>query len=129
MELNLQAPQDLNHMPSHALSLARLAWHAALTRKAEQPLLLDLRGLSSVCDYQYVCSGANPRQTKAISLAIEEQVRDAYALHPQAVEGQAQGEWISMDYGLVIIHIFRREVRSYYEFDTLWPQANRLSLQ
>ena len=129
MELNLQPQQDLQRMPVNALTLARLAWHAALTRKAEQPLLLDLRSLSSLCDYQFVCSGANPRQTKAISLAIEEQVRSTFAMPLQAVEGQPRGAWISMDYGLVIIHIFRREVRSYYEFDTLWPQADRLGLQ
>ncbi len=129
LELNLPSPPDLPWTSVRTLALARLAWHAALQRKAEQPQLLDLRGLSGVCDYQFVCSGANPRQTKAISLTIAEQIWTTHTLHPQAIEGQPQGEWISMDYGLLIIHIFRREVRSYYEFDTLWPQARHLSLQ
>ena len=128
MALSVQQ-QDSHVRAASPLALARLVWHAALSRKAEQPLLLDLRGLSSVCDYQFVCSGANPRQTKAISIAIEEQVRQNFAAHPLAVEGQHRGEWISMDYGLVIVHIFRREVRSYYEFDTLWPQADHVAIQ
>ena len=128
MALSVQQ-QDTSVDEVNPLVLARLSWHAALSRKAEQPLLLDLRGLSSVCDYQFVCGGANTRQTKAISGAIEEQVWQTFALHPLAIEGQRRGEWISMDYGLVIIHIFRREVRSYYEFDTLWPQADHVAEQ
>ena len=128
MALSVQQ-QDTSVAEVSPLVLARLSWHAALSRKAEQPLLLDLRGLSSVCDYQFVCGGANTRQTKAISGAIEEQVWQTFALHPLAIEGQRRGEWISMDYGLVIIHIFRREVRSYYEFDTLWPQADHVAEQ
>lgn len=120
--------QDSRVAVVNPLTLARRSWLAALSRKAEQPLLLDLRGLSSVCDYQFVCSGTNPRQTKAISVAIEEQVWHAFALHPLAIEGQQRGEWISIDYGLVIVHIFRREVRSYYEFDTLWPQADHVTM-
>ena len=128
MALSVQQ-QDTSVAAVNPLVLARLSWHAASSRKAEQPLLLDLRGLSSICDYQFVCSGANPRQTKAISVAIEEQVRQTFALHPLAIEGQPRGEWVSMDYGLVIIHIFRREVRSYYEFDTLWPQADHVAGQ
>ena len=128
MALSVQQ-QDTSVAEVNPLALARLSWHAALSRKAEQPLLLDLRGLSSVCDYQFVCSGANSRQTKAISGAIEEQVWQTFALHSLAIEGQHRGEWISIDYGLVIIHIFRREVRSYYEFDTLWPQADHVAEQ
>ncbi len=128
MELNIQ-PQDTRVAAVDPLMLARLSWQAALDRKAEQPLLLDLRGLSSICDFQFVCSGANARQTKAISMAIEEQVHRTFALHPLAVEGQHRGEWVSMDYGLVIVHIFRREVRSYYDFDTLWPQADHVTVQ
>lgn len=128
MALSVQQ-QDTYVAAVNPLALARLSWHAALSRKAEQLLLLDLRGLSSVCDYQFVCNGANPRQTKAISIAIGEQVRQAFAMQPLAVEGQHRGEWISMDYGLVIVHVFRREVRSYYEFDTLWPQADHVTIQ
>ena len=128
MELNLQQ-HDTQLEQVDALALALQARRAALSRKAEQPLLLDLRGLSSVCDYQFACSGANPRQTKAISVAIEEQVLDTFALRPLAIEGQHRGEWVSMDYGLIIVHIFRHEVRSYYEFDTLWPQANNIVVQ
>ena len=128
MELNPQ--QHDNQLEQvDALAIALLSRRAALSRKAEHPLLLDLRGLSSVCDYQFTCSGANPRQTKAISVAIEEQMLHTFTLRPLAIEGQHRGEWVSMDYGLVIVHIFRHEVRSYYEFDTLWPQANNIVVQ
>lgn len=127
LELDLQPHHT--HEAVTALELAHLSRQAALSRKAEQAIVLDLRGLSSICDYQFVCSGANPRQTKAISDAIEEQVQKSFALKPLAIEGQHTGEWISMDYGFVIIHIFHREVRSYYEFDELWPSARAVTRQ
>ena len=128
MAISLQQHDNCVVAPN-SLTLARLAWQAALSRKAEQPQLLDLRGLSSICDYQFACSGANHRQTRAISVAIEEQVKQTFALTPMAIEGQPRGEWISMDYGLVLVHIFRHEVRSYYEFDTLWPRAEHVARQ
>lgn len=96
---------------------------AAKDKKALRPVLIDVRGHSDFCDFHFICSGENERQTRAIADAIEERCLKFGGLKPVAVEGKQTGNWIVMDYGSFLIHIFYNYLRDYYGIEQLWPKA------
>ena len=109
------------------LDLAHEAVNAALDKKATRPVLLDLRGQSDLCDYQFVCSGESTKQVQTLASAIEEHCKKR-GVRPYAVEGKDIGNWILMDYGSMIVHIFYNQVRDYYSVESLWPKAKFVKL-
>ncbi len=104
--------------------LIRTAAAAAAAKKAEEPISLDLRGLSSIADYFFVCGGTNPRQVKAIAEEIDASLARA-GVNPLRVEGLSEARWVVMDYGAVLVHVFLQEAREYYSLETLWGDAPR----
>jgi ribosome-associated protein len=114
--------------PDDVRPLALEAVEAALEKQAERPVLLDVRQLSSYADYVLVLSGDNERQIEAISRAIEDRLR-AKGKRVRGIESAAgESSWILMDFGDLIIHIFFREVRDFYDLEGLWHDAPRVSL-
>jgi arginyl-tRNA synthetase len=105
--------------------LIKTAAAAAKAKKAEDPLALDLRGLSSIADYFFICGGTNPRKVKAIAEEIDATL-DRAGLKPLRVEGLTESRWVVMDYGGVLVHVFLQEAREYYSLETLWGDAPRL---
>ena len=99
---------------------------AAWDKKAENLIVLDLRGLSDVTDYFVICHGSSERQAKAIADSIEERLVKTQRLRPTSVEGRTRAEWILLDYGDFIIDAFTEEKRRYYALDALWGDARRL---
>ncbi len=112
----------------NSLELAKEAVLAAADKKAVRPVLLDLRGQSDLCDYQFICSGENERQTRAIADAIEQRCKEKGGTRPVAVEGKQTGNWILMDFGGVMVHIFYNHLRDYYGIEQLWPKAKFLDV-
>lgn len=110
------------------LEIAKEAAAAAADKKAVRPVLLDLRGVADLCEYQFICSGENERQTRAIADAIEERCRKVGNIRPFAIEGKQTGNWILMDYGGTLIHIFYNYFRDYYAIEELWPTAKFLKV-
>lgn len=110
--------------PPGAAELARIIAEHALGRKAEEILVIDLRGLSPVCDFFVVCHGESDVQVKAIADAIIEGLAETgnRAWH---VEGYAARSWILIDYVDVVVHVFHRETRHYYRLEDLWGDAPR----
>ena len=106
-----------------SLEIAKLAIQAAQDKKASNIVVLDLNGRSDVCDYQFVCSGENEKQTVAIADAIEAICRTEARCVPSAIEGKNSGHWISMDYGSLIVHVFVKSLRDYYAIESIWPNA------
>ena len=106
-------------------ALAR-AVEAALDKKAEELVVLDLRGLSDVTDYFVICHGRSTRQVQTVADAIEESLRAAKR-RPKHVEGHARGEWVLMDYIDFIVHVFTAERRVYYALEKLWSDAPSLT--
>jgi ribosome-associated protein len=98
-----------------------------MDKKAGRLVLQDLRGLSDMCQYQLICSGTNERQTQAICQGIEDQLRKV-GLRPLAIEGKQTGQWILVDYGSVLIHVFFNYIRDYYSLEELWPGARFVDL-
>lgn len=107
---------------SHAL--ARRIAELALEKKAEDALLLDLRELSSACDYFVIMSGDNEQKVRAITEHIEETL-EKDGLRPWHVEGRAHRRWVLLDYIHVVVHVFHEEARSFYMLERLWAGAPR----
>jgi len=103
----------------------RLAVEAALARKAEDLCALDLRELSSFTDFFVVVHGNSSRQNIAIAEAVETALKPA-GFRPIGVEGRGSAEWVLLDYGSFIIHVFSRAARDHYALEKLWGDAPRL---
>ena len=102
-----------------------VAVQAAISKKAEDLSVLDIGKVSSLADYFVIANGTNSRQTQAISDAVQDALRER-GLRPLGVEGQQNGEWILLDYGDMIIHVFSPEKRMFYDLERLWKTAPRI---
>ena len=90
-------------------------------KKGFDILCLDLRGHSDLCDFKIICSGDNEKQTRALSDGVEAHLAKHFRKKPSAVEGKTSGFWILLDYGSLMVHIFKKEYRSFYAIEQLWP--------
>lgn len=101
---------------------------AALSRKAEGLVVLDIRDFTSIADAFIICSGRSNRQVSAIAENIQHFLRDR-DIRPLHVEGLTEGHWVLMDYGHVIIHVFYEADRLFYDLEGLWADARRITTQ
>jgi ribosome-associated protein len=101
--------------------------NAALDKKAKNLIILKVKELSSFTDYFIICSGTSDRQVKGIAASIEETLKKS-GIQPLGIEGQNTGNWILMDYGDVIIHIFYEPTREFYDIERLWSDVPSMSV-
>jgi ribosome-associated protein len=106
-----------------ALECARIA----IDKKAENVKVLDLSRISSFTDHFVIASGMSDRQVKTIAESVETALR-ARGLRPLSSEGLADGRWVLLDYGDVVIHVFLDALREYYDLETLWTDAPRVKI-
>ncbi len=99
---------------------------AALDKKVTGLVILDVRPLTSVSDFFMICSGRSNRQVTAIAEHIERRLKKK-RIRPLSVEGKREGHWVLMDYGHIIIHVFYDPVRSFYDLESLWSDARRIT--
>lgn len=93
-------------------------------KKGKNITTIELKGIPGViCDYFVICEGNTPTQVAAIAESVEHIVKVNIQESPIRVQGQQLAEWIGIDYGDVIVHIFVPELRSYYNIDNLWSDA------
>lgn len=111
-----------------SIELGQIAASAAVEKKAGKISLLDVRGMSDMCEVSLVCSADNERQAQAIAEAITERCKKVTGLKPFAIEGRLVGNWILMDYGSLVVHVFLAAARDYYAFDNLWPKAKAIAV-
>jgi ribosome-associated protein len=107
--------------------MARLAAGAALDKKALDPLVIDLRGISSVSEYFVIVTGTSDRHVQAVADNIMEAFR-SIGVKTMGEEGFREGRWILLDYGEIVVHVFLEPVREYYDIERLWIDAPRLDL-
>lgn len=107
---------------------AHLCASAAADKKAGDIVLLDMRGVSDFTDFFLICSGSSEPQLKAISSAIREKTRDEIDRRPSAADGFPASQWIVIDYGDVICHIFLESRRGFYDLEGLWSDAKQLKI-
>ena len=103
------------------------ALKAASDKKALNLIVLDLVEVASFTDFFLITSGTNTRQVQAISDGIEEELRKN-GTRPSRIEGYNTAEWILMDYGDFVIHIFEQKAREFYDLERLWRDARRIQL-
>jgi ribosome-associated protein len=103
------------------------ALHAASEKKAIDPVVLDLREIASFTDHFVIVSGANERQVQAISDEIYEQLKKAGETAAR-VEGYKTAEWILLDYGDFVVHVFEQKARKFYDLERLWRESKRVEL-
>lgn len=111
-----------------SLELAKIAATAADDKKATDILALDLTGTSDVCDYFVICTVANNPMMDAVVEAVEEKVRLNCGEKPLSIEGRARSSWVLVDYGSVVVHVFREEARDFYRLERLWGDAPHVVL-
>lgn len=104
------------------------ALHYASEKKAFDMVALDLREIASFAEFFIICSGANQRQVQAISDEISEQLKKELKARPVRIEGYRTGEWVLLDYGDFIVHIFEKDARDFYDLQRLWRDAKRVDL-
>jgi len=104
-----------------------LALHAAAEKKAIDPTVLDLREIASFTDFFFITSGANERQVQAISDEIYETLKKAGSTAAR-VEGYKTAEWILLDYGDFVVHVFEQKARNFYDLERLWRESKRVEL-
>jgi ribosome-associated protein len=105
-----------------------LAVRAAESKKATDIKVLDLTGITSFTDRFVVCTGSNPRQVQAIGDEITLRLKDRGEL-PLSVEGYSQAEWVLIDYGDFLVHIFSPKAREYYALERLWRNARPVDFE
>lgn len=103
--------------------LAVHAVDAALSKKAHDVTVMDMRGVSGVADYFVMCTGDSDLQIRAIADAVDEELREKLGERPWHREGYEHLQWVLLDYVDVVIHIFSREKRAFYELERLWGDA------
>jgi ribosome-associated protein len=106
----------------------RLALHAAGEKKAHDLVVLDLREVASFTDYFVIASGTNVRQVQAVADAVQEQLRKQLGVKPARIEGYNSAEWVLLDYGDFIFHVFEDKSRRFYDLERLWRDAARVPL-
>ena len=113
---------------AEARALALAVANAALEHKALNVEIIDVRGKVDYSDYVIVMSGRSDRQVAALARNIEETLK-ARGLRCIGVEGLPHASWLLMDFGDVIVHIFHEDTRGYYDLETLWIDAARVSVE
>ncbi len=106
---------------------ALLCVRYALERKAYDLVLMEVGALTSLADYFLICTGRSDTQVQAITQSIDENLR-RYNVRPLSMEGYARGQWVVIDYGDVVVHVFYEPVREFYDLERLWARAPRVHL-
>jgi ribosome-associated protein len=107
--------------------VVRRAAQAALDKKATDVVALDLRPGASFTDFFLLASAANQKQMVAIADAVQEALREE-RLRPAHVEGYPRQEWILLDYGSFVVHLFTPRMRTFYDLERLWGGATRVEV-
>lgn len=115
------ARQDDGKLPVAVTTAVR----AALDKKAEDIVVLDLRKAGGFTDHFVICTGGNPRQITAIADSVRETLKKELQERPTLSEGVDKSEWILLDYFNFVVHIFSRECRTFYGLERLWGAAQR----
>ena len=102
-----------------------LCVNATLQKKAKEIVVLNLKEISAFTDYMIICSGTSEREVQAIAQAIQLFLKKA-EIKPMGIEGEANGQWVLLDYDDVVISVFYEPIRTFYNIENLWdaPRMN-----
>ena len=109
------------------VEIARMCAEVAVAHKAEEPLILNVAEMASFTDYFVILSGRSTRHVQAVAEHIEKALHEQH-LKLMGAEGLAEGQWVLLDAGDVIVHIFYQPVRAFYDLEGLWAEARPVDL-
>jgi ribosome-associated protein len=112
-----------------SLEQARRIAGLAQEKLARDVVILDMRPVCTYTDYFVICTGQNPRQTKAIFDEVRERLKKDDRAIPRSVEGERESSWIVADYLDVVLHVFTPDTRKYYRLDELWGDVPTIALE
>lgn len=115
-------------LPAAADEMVRKAAQAASDALAEDIVAIDVTGVLPFSDAFLVVTADNPRHVRGIMGAVGRDLREALGVSPSNIEGDQESEWVLMDYGDIIVHVFLPEARGFYALDKLWGSSPRVSL-
>ncbi|SRR5690625_2451640 len=97
--------------------------------KGEEIVILDLRDIeNALCEYFVICTGNSNVHVSSIAAAIERKVKTEAHERPFSVEGIENAQWVLLDYSNILVHVFQREYRSYYDIESLWGDAKETKI-
>ena len=105
----------------HNKELLKLVVSTLKKEKAEEIVEIDLNNRSEIADYMVICSGRSTRQVSSIAEKITDSIKKDFKIVSK-IEGKTQGDWVLIDSGDIIIHVFRPEVREFYQLEKMWVQ-------
>ncbi len=115
------------HKGKSSLELARIIAHTALEKKAEDVVLLDVSKISSFTDFFVIMSGRSTRHVQGLAEAVDGEMH-AKRIRLANTEGLSEGFWVLLDFNDVVVHIFYRETRGFYDLEGLWHDAPRVEI-
>jgi ribosome-associated protein len=119
----IRRPPIIPESKARAVAIAQ----ASLEKKANDVLILHVAPLTSIADYLLLCSGESDRQVRAITDHLQSVLFDL-GVKPLSIEGLSTSQWILMDFGDVVVHVFRSDIREHYGLERLWSDAKRVRL-
>ncbi|HTJ77110.1 MAG TPA: ribosome silencing factor [Acidimicrobiales bacterium] len=106
---------------------ARTAARAAWAKGGDDTVVIEVGEVLAITDAFVITSGRNTRQVKTIAEEVEARLKDDGGIRPLRIEGLGDSQWILLDYGDLVVHVFLDETRAYYDLERLWADAPRVS--
>ncbi len=125
--VSIEIEQDLTPF-SELDAEVKLALECAVEKKAFNLVALDLREIASFTEFFIIASGANQRQVQAIADEISEQLKKQLKSKTVRTEGYSTADWVLLDYGDFIVHIFEQKARDFYDLERLWRDARKVEI-
>lgn len=110
----------------NAKKMASIAYQALSEKKGEDVRVIEITELATFADYFIIADGSNPSQISALVDNVEEQLSKA-GFEPKRIEGVRNSNWVLMDYGDIIVHVFSKEDRLFYDLERIWKDGKELS--
>ena len=114
-------------MMDQALDMAKIAYEALDEKKGEAIKVIDISQISVVADYFIITNGTSDSQVKALVENVQEKLARA-GYHPKQTEGNRSGTWVLLDYGDIIVHVFDKENRSFYNLERIWSDGTEVEM-
>jgi ribosome-associated protein len=107
---------------SNSNEMVKIAYDAMDDKLAKDIQILDIRNISVVADYFLICDGSNRNQVQAIADNVEEELHKA-GYHVKSIEGYHTANWILMDFNDIIVHVFHKDDRAFYDLERIWKDG------
>lgn len=111
----------------YSKEMTKITYHALEDKKAEDIRIIDISKVSVIADYFIIANGTNENQVKALVDNVQEEL-DKAGYEPKQIEGYRTGNWILLDYGDIIVHIFSKEDRLFYDLERIWRDGKNIEI-